>query len=159
MSAPFRPAAFTRTSTSPLAGSGSGWSATTSSPPSRMVTAFMSGHLVLGQVDVDGLRVLALGRHEQARAGERVARRLEALALALEMAGAHEPVERRVDLGTLRAEHRGELVGHQGAVGVQVGEHPLGELIHAGHARSKTATHSMCGVCGNMSTGRTRLSS
>ena len=28
----------------------------------------------------------------------------------------------------------------------------------ADHARSSSATHSMCGVCGNMSTGRTRLS-
>src|SRR4051794_20940235 len=119
MSAPLRPAALTATSTSPLAGSGSGWAATTSSPSSLIVTAFTSAHLALGQVHVDGLGVLALGCHEQPRGRERVAGRLEALALTLEVARAHELGEGRVDVHALGAEHRRELVGSQRAVGVQ----------------------------------------
>ena len=46
---------------------------------------------------------------------------------------------------------------------VLVDEEGVDEAAEAGdadaaHARSSSATHSMCGVCGNMSTGRTRLS-
>ena len=57
-----------------------------------------------------------------------------------------------------RLEHPPDVVRVRGGLALDVRLRALDETREAGHTRSNTATHSMCGVWGNMSTGRTRRS-